>query len=134
MKLRICNDSIRLRLSVSEVALIGTGRPVVAISHLPGDRALKYSVEPTAVCEPDVAFLLEPGGAHLRVQVPHDEARTWAETPQLVSLQGEAPLNGGALSLLVEKDFACLAPRAGDDASDLFVNPLADESFAARSG
>jgi hypothetical protein len=28
------------------------------------------------------------------------------------------------LRILVEKDFACLAPREGEDESDMFPNPL----------
>ncbi|MGH8167708.1 MAG: DUF7009 family protein [Woeseiaceae bacterium] len=37
---------------------------------------------------------------------------------------GAQPLDGDELSILVEKDFACLAPREGEDDSDKFPNPL----------
>ena len=32
--------------------------------------------------------------------------------------------DGGVLNILVEKDFACLAPREGEDESDMFPHPL----------
>jgi hypothetical protein len=31
--------------------------------------------------------------------------------------------SGKSLAILIEKDFECLKPRAGDDPTDLFVNP-----------
>ena len=35
--------------------------------------------------------------------------------------------NGDVLSILVEKDFACLAPREGEDESDMFPHPGAEQ-------
>jgi hypothetical protein len=32
------------------------------------------------------------------------------------------------LNILVEKDFACLAPRAGEDERDMYPHPNADEA------
>jgi len=34
---------------------------------------------------------------------------------------------GDQLSILVEKDFACLAPREGEDETDMYPNPKAGE-------
>ena len=53
-------------------------------------------------------------------------ALAWALTEQ-VSMEGEQFLDdGGKLTILVEKDFTCLAPREGEDESDMFPNPQAD--------
>jgi hypothetical protein len=39
-------------------------------------------------------------------------------------MSGEQVLDDGAkLTILVEKDFACLTPREGEDESDMFPNP-----------
>jgi hypothetical protein len=47
----------------------------------------------------------------------------WAAS-ELVSIDGEQGLDDGSvLRILVEKDFACLAPRAGEDESDMFPHP-----------
>ncbi len=44
---------------------------------------------------------------------------------------GEQRLDDGALlSILVEKDFACLAPREGEDDSDMYAHPEADNEQA----
>ena len=47
----------------------------------------------------------------------------WANSEQ-VSISGEQVLDDGEkLNILVEKDFACLAPREGEDESDMFEHP-----------
>lgn len=116
MKLRIQGDSIRLRLTVSEVAAVGRGEGVEETTHL-GDPPLFYSLTPlsdaTAV---DAEFY---GGA-LRVTLPGATAQRWAETEE-VSLHGAA----GTVSILIEKDFDCLEPREGDEKLDTFPNPKA---------
>lgn len=63
----------------------------------------------------------------LTVRLPKETADRWAESDE-VSIAAEQVLeNGAPLSILVEKDFACLAPREGEDESDMFEHPLADE-------
>ena len=44
MKLRICGDSIRLRLKISEVERIAAGESLVEVTHLP-DSVLTYCLE-----------------------------------------------------------------------------------------
>jgi hypothetical protein len=52
----------------------------------------------------------------------------WAASEQ-VSIEGEQTLDDGEkLSILVEKDFACLAPRPGEDESDMYANPDVDSA------
>jgi hypothetical protein len=52
----------------------------------------------------------------------------WASSEQ-VSITGEQQHNNGdKLVILVEKDFACLAPREGEDESDMFPHPQAGEA------
>lgn len=61
----------------------------------------------------------------IRVLVPETMARRWAQ-PTEVALQGEQVLaGGGRLEILLEKDFACLSPREGDEDADTFPNPAA---------
>lgn len=119
MKLRIHNDSIRLRLTVSEVKRIGAGRSVLASTRFPGGRAFTYALVTTR--ERSVSASLD--GHILTVRLPADEASAWAADPDCITLRGEPDERCGMPALLVEKDFECLAPRAGDDATDLFVNP-----------
>jgi hypothetical protein len=54
------------------------------------------------------------------------DIKQWAESEK-VSISSEQNLDDGEqLRILVEKDFACLAPRDGEDESDMFPNPDAD--------
>lgn len=123
LKLRIRDNSIRLRLTRGEVdRLAGEGR-VTSTVAFPGGARLEYAVESAAdATQPDARY------EHDRVQVtlPRAEVRDWAGSDR-VSIAGEQPLgDGDALKILVEKDFACLAPRPGEDESDMFPHPLKD--------
>lgn len=127
MKLRIQNDSIRLRLTVSEVARIGAGRSVVASTRFPGGTTFTYALVTTR--EPLLCATME--GHTLTVRVPATVAQRWAADPTRISLTGAADEPCGMPALLVEKDFACLMPRGEDPAADLFVNPRAARETVA---
>jgi len=60
----------------------------------------------------------------LEIQVPETNAREWCTT-ELVTLAHEQTLPDGSLRITLEKDFACLAPREGEDESDNFPHPQA---------
>jgi hypothetical protein len=64
----------------------------------------------------------------ITIRLPETMVLAWATTDQ-VSMQGEQVLDDGSkLQILVEKDFACLAPRDDEDESDMFPHPDADGS------
>ncbi len=119
MKLRIRGNSVRLRVSQSELrqlAETGTARDRTAFA--PGAE-LVYGLF-VGGAGPVRAEL---SGANVTVTVPRAEFERWLDEDQ-VSIRAEQPLDGGrVLAILVEKDFACLAPREGEDESDLFPNP-----------
>jgi hypothetical protein len=60
----------------------------------------------------------------LEILVPEGNAREWCTT-ELVTLAHEQALPDGSLRITLEKDFACLAPREGEDESDNFPHPQA---------
>lgn len=123
MKLRICGDSIRLRLKISEVERIAASESVVERMHLP-DSMLTYSLE---VSE-DGGFAVTLNDRSLVITLPKADVEKWARTDE-ISLLSELPLaNAGSLSLLVEKDFTCLEPghhRDCIDDEDTFPHPSA---------
>lgn len=119
MKLRIQDNSIRFRLTRKEVdALRDSGRVSAAVSFADGS-CLEYSIETSTLTGQPRANYSADG---LVVQIPQATARQWAATDE-VSITGAQPLENGELTILVEKDFACLAPREGDDETDLFPHP-----------
>jgi hypothetical protein len=120
VKLRIQGNSVRFRLTRSEVDALGADGSVSASVTFPDGASLLYSVETSSMTgQPRAQY----SSNRLVVQVPEAVARQWAATEQ-VSITGAQVLKDGELSILVEKDFACLAPREGEDASDMFPNPL----------
>jgi hypothetical protein len=98
MKLRIKGDALRLRLSRTEVArLVEVGSVTETIHFAPGS-SLEYSV--AVGSELSVAYAEN----HIAVTLSAVEVRAWAQSDQKW-IYGEA---GGALTVTVEKDFACL--------------------------
>ena len=121
MKLRILDDSLRLRLNQSEVDHVAQGEAVHSHTRFPDGFILGYSLEPSADTEIGASFLDNV----IIVRVPAEAARSWATTEQ-VALISTLPMKGGELAILVEKDFECLEPRAGEADQDSFPNPKAD--------
>lgn len=119
MKLRIQGDSIRLRLTQSEVAAVGQGGAVVETTHFPNGLRMGYSL-----CSSDVsAMSVDFRDQTITIALPNSMAQRWAGSNE-VSLRESVTTDAGTLALLVEKDFECLEPRAGQD-SDAFPNPNA---------
>ena len=123
MKLRIRENSIRLRLTRSEVERVNAEGRLAAAVSFPDGRQLAYAL--VAGDTDGVSAALDD--ANLVIGVPSQALSAWADSDQ-VSIAAELPLAGGdTLTVLVEKDFACLTPRAGEDESDMFAHPDAGQ-------
>ena len=120
MKLRIRGDSIRIRVSQAELREIAERGSVRDRIRFGDGVALTYVLESDPnVREPRARF----AGQVVAVALPDATVRRWASSEE-VSIEGEQPIGEGErLRILVEKDFACLQPRAGEDESDMFPNP-----------
>jgi hypothetical protein len=125
MKLRIRDNSIRLRLTKTEVNRLDTEGSVRSRVNFPGGESLCYEVESSPACVAPVARFEK---SCVTVRLPATTVTTWA-TSDKVSIADEQQISpGDVLSILVEKDFACLAPRAGEDESDMFEHPRTGEA------
>lgn len=123
MKLRIRDNSIRLRLTRTEVDTLRDEGMIQARTAFPGGRDLRYEVESSPASIKPGAFL---SNSTVTVRLPESAVKAWANSEQ-VSISGDVQhTNGDELHILVEKDFACLAPREGEDESDMFPHPQAD--------
>lgn len=122
MKLRVRDNSIRLRLTQSEVDLVRDDGAVRGRVTFGGDSYFDYLLQSS----PEIASTMaNMSGNVLTVGVPESEIVRWANSNE-VSIAAEQSLDGAdRLSILIEKDFACLAPRAGEDESDMFPHPQA---------
>jgi hypothetical protein len=119
VKLRIRDNSLRLRLAKSEVASLDAGGAVEASIEFPGGVQLGYSA---CLLREAPAMTASFRDNVLCVAIPEDMGRAWAQSEE-ISLFGVVELNDAELTILVEKDFACLTPREGEDESDLYPHP-----------
>ncbi|MCC6726504.1 MAG: hypothetical protein IT258_18525 [Saprospiraceae bacterium] len=122
MKIRMSGNSIRLRLSQSEVTKFFEQGEVSETVHFGADMALTYTLKRDAATEIQASFR----DNQITVLVPNDLGNSWASSEEEVGLEQLtrfAPSDGGSLRILVEKDFKCLAERPGEDESDNFPNP-----------
>jgi hypothetical protein len=123
MKLRIQGNSLRLRVSRSEVARILRQERVEETIHFaPHPNAvLTYALEQArSVSAPTVRY----AEREITVLVPTNLANTWCST-DLVGIAESVSLGSiGSLDLLIEKDFACL-DRSDEENQDTFANPHA---------
>jgi hypothetical protein len=118
MKLRVHENSLRLRLSRTEVEQFASAGRVECAVDFGGGAALRYAIESSAdTKEPRAIF----EGGRIRVLVPSAAAREWAETER-VGIEA-APVEGPRI--LVEKDFQCL--HSGVEEADTYPNPMSGE-------
>jgi hypothetical protein len=117
MKIRIRGDSLRLRLSQSDVRALDREGSVGDELHFPAGTALGCELRVTDGTDALDAAL---GDHTILITIPRAWARKLIDTDE-VGVRSEVALEGGrTLVLLVEKDFRCLVPRDGEEDSDGF--------------
>jgi len=118
MKLRLRTNSIRLRLTQSEVrTLRATGRIAECI-HLPGGESFVYTLAAGPARATSFA------GQGLVVTLESAAIAAWADT-EAIAIRAEFPTPHGSLTVLVEKDFECLHrnPTNAAEDNDTFPHP-----------
>ncbi len=124
MKLRILGNTIRFRLSRSEMEQLENIGVVENTTDFGLGAQLLYKLE---IGLHDCLEAIYSDDC-IRVFVPKVMAQRWMQTDE-ITLQGEKSLDSGAqLKILLEKDFACLNPRQGDENMDTFPNPAATDN------
>ncbi|MGK0364323.1 MAG: hypothetical protein ACI85O_001380 [Saprospiraceae bacterium] len=119
MKIRIKDNSIRLRLTQSEVDLLSEQGKVEKRTYFTPQNTLIYAIETADVSEMKATF--ENG--KITVSLPTEKAHTWVNTEQ-VGMEYLAPISDSEnLKILVEKDFTCLVKREGEDDLDAYPHP-----------
>ena len=122
MKLRIKGDSLRLRLTQGEVSQLNERGSVEERVHFGGGAALVYRLRRDAAAP---ALAATYANVIVEIRVPDRSAIEWCTSDEvtLASFQPTGP--DAELRIVVEKDFACLTAREGEDESDNFANPNA---------
>lgn len=120
MKLRILDNSIRLRLSQAEVAQLADAQEVLAKIQFPAGNAMHYRILPNTSAE---KINLSYGEEGITVTIPTSQVKEWANSEE-VGISTSQPLaNNDTVRILIEKDFQCLTTRAHEDESGLFPHP-----------
>ncbi len=118
MKIRIKGNSIRLRVTQTEVLDFAKLGVLQETTELPGE-SLVYRLQRSK----SLQYMKADFSANtLTVYIPESMASLWVNNNE-VGCAFNMPLsNGRELALLVEKDFVCLDSSA-EDQSDNFPNP-----------
>lgn len=119
MKLRLSENSIRLRLRRSEVdRLAEAGALEESVRLGPGENgSLSYALQSHS-SGPEIQVSYAEG--RMIIGIPQQMAENWIKTEE-VGIGGEIPIGEGEfLSVLIEKDFPCKRSDPAEDTKDLF--------------
>ncbi len=118
MKLRIKGNTIRFRLTKSEVEFFGKENYLEEKTEF-GNNSLVYSLRTVE----DEKLTADFSNNTISLFVPANLAMEWIHTEK-VGMESEMEIsNGKKLFLLLEKDYKCLDTVA-EDQSDNYENPL----------
>ena len=127
MKLRTRSQSIRLRLTQDEVKKLSQhGQLAETVAFAPDpDGSLVYELVSSEVA---TAVGASFSRGKITVTVPAKILRAWSDGDD-VGFEGEQAVPGGTpLAILVEKDWACLKPRANEDDANAYPHPEAGKA------
>ena len=122
MKIRILENTIRLRLTQGEVEeLQNEGQVTQQTEFSNGSDILKYSISSSEEVS-ELVGIFKNG--HIKVLLPESDAFDWINSNKAGIENQEYTDQGDGLKILIEKDFQCLHKRKNEDESDAFPNPL----------
>ena len=117
MKLRLRENSIRLRLLQSEIKMLHDDGFVSEKIRFATQQTLTYTIRASEIIQ-EIAAQFE--NEEITIEVPKLLADEWTQT-ECVGLEGEQKIDGNlSLKILLEKDFVCLERPADIDNGDAF--------------
>jgi hypothetical protein len=120
MKLRIKGNSVRLRVTKSEIDQFGSGKSITETTHF-GNTKLTYTLMQSDSSSISARF----ENNSIIVEMPMHLATQWTNSERVGYETNMALNDGSSLFILLEKDFKCL-DVTHEDQSDMYENPLAD--------
>jgi hypothetical protein len=117
MKIRIEDNSVRMRLRKSEVSELSRKGRLCATTFFP-EQLFEYCLQ----ADPGIADLQASfTGGKITVRLPLAWIQTWPDSPK-VGFETTFEVGADSLHILVEKDFVCL-DRDPETQKDQFANP-----------
>jgi hypothetical protein len=122
MKLRIKGNSIRFRLSKSDLSKFQNQNKIEeSTQFITG--MLSYGI----IADPTIQQMTANYNDHkITVSIPQDIADKWSKTQEVGIYENLRTADDKKLSIIIEKDFKCLDETV-EDQSDNFENPLASK-------
>jgi hypothetical protein len=120
MKLRINQQSIRLRLSQNDISNLRKNKSVSVPLYwgMQEDDLLVYKL---SIIEEGISQVkIRP--EEINVMILANDLNDWLQHDENISYEVAFPTLSGPLNVLIERDFKCLTPRKEDE-RDLFENP-----------
>lgn len=127
MKIRWTHDSVRFRITPTEMEAILHGKLVRETMPLPGGGSWGAAISPG---ESSPTHLASEHTEIIVYLAPGDRERLGAPDAEGVYFPGE----DGGLRFFIEKDFPCVHPRALEAAEPATETFPAPEGFAERKG
>src|SRR5579863_6614452 len=118
MKIRIRENSVRIRLSKSEVGLLLEHGYLEEATDF-GETTFRYAVKSVENENMSADFI----NNNIIIYVPKVLLGEWGTGDQINIASTRTVGNGTQLRLLVEKDFKCASAEDAEDQSDYFENP-----------
>ena len=117
MKIRIRENTLRIRITQSELKELEVGGTLSSTVHFPGGGALRYGIVPSQ----DETTQIEMIDHKIKIHLGILDYQSMMDISS-VGVQSMHQTSERPLELLIEKDFSCLHPRDVEDA-DTFPNP-----------
>jgi hypothetical protein len=122
MKLRIKGNSLRLRVSRSELTRFLAGEEVAETIRFAAAPEAKLTYALARGTQSGVA-IVRYCAAEVTVLLSEEQAQRWSQESEVGVYTQVDIAPEGLLELIVEKDFACL-DRSDEGNKDTFANPL----------
>ena len=122
MKLRIRENTLRIRITQSELAWLGADNYVESSIHFPNGTRLNYGMQSEEIAQTTIRFR----DNDIHISISPQDLQTLMDDAS-VGIQSMHTTDVGTLDLLIEKDFSCLHNRGIEDA-DTFPNPNSKEN------
>ncbi len=114
MKVRLIDNSIRLRLRKSEIASLTNNEAISTCLRFIDSAQQHIQYRLTTGTQ----WLLHLDNNTLHITMPTQIAQQFSNS-DMVSCEGVH----GSINLLIEKDFTCLIPRPNENPNDYYPNP-----------
>jgi hypothetical protein len=120
MKLRLFNNSLRLRLTPAEVTQLAERGLVSGETSFSAASNLRYHLRASSSATCMVASF---DASTVTLDIPTALAASWTKSSEIGLSATQETGNGGKLKILIEKDFDCIDSSKNEPGIQFYPNP-----------